>query len=85
VDGQGNVLINEGSRVRIVAAHTGTFYGQAMNAGDIYTIAGNGRTGFFGDGGPATAAEFYIPQSVAVDAGNVVIDDIDGRIREITG
>ena len=36
---------------------TGTFYGQAMTAGDIYTVAGNGTGGFSGDGGPATTAE----------------------------
>ena len=29
-------------RIRVVAAGTGTFYGQAMTAGDIYTIAGDG-------------------------------------------
>jgi hypothetical protein len=26
----------------VVAVHSGTFYGQAMTAGDIYTIAGTG-------------------------------------------
>ena len=40
------------NRVRVVAASTGTFYGQAMTAGDIYTVAGNGTQGFSGDGGP---------------------------------
>src|SRR5260370_27505336 len=36
---------------------TGTFYGQAMTAGDIYTVAGDGTAGFAGDGGPAVKAE----------------------------
>ncbi len=40
----------------MVAASTGTFYGQPMTAGDIYTIAGNGTAGYTGDGGPATSA-----------------------------
>ena len=40
----------------MVAASTGTFYGQAMTAGDIYTVAGDGINGYSGDGGPATAA-----------------------------
>jgi secreted PhoX family phosphatase len=88
VDAEGNLVIadTDNERVRVVAASTGTFYGQAMTAGDIYTIAGNGTPGFSGDGGPATAAEFYIPQSVAVDpSGNVIIDNVDGRIRKVTG
>ena len=43
------------NRIRVVADSTGTFYGQAMTAGDIYTVAGNGTLGVSGDGGPATA------------------------------
>ncbi len=39
------------SRIRVVAAATGTFYGQAMTAGDIYTVAGDRHPG-----SPATAA-----------------------------
>ena len=44
VDGSGNLIIADDGdfRVRAVAAATGTFYGQAMHAGDIYTIAGGG-------------------------------------------
>ena len=54
VDASGDLLIADtgNERVRVVAATTGTFYGQAMTAGDIYTIAGDAsrrRT-------PATAA-----------------------------
>ena len=45
----------------MVAATTGTFYGQAMTAGDIYTVAGNGTAGFSGDGGPATSAAADFP------------------------
>jgi len=85
VDGHGNVLIAFGSGVlvRVVAASTGMFYGQAMTAGDIYTIAGNGQAGSSGDGGPATSAELYLPTATAVDgAGNVLIADSgNARIR----
>ena len=63
LDAAGNVLISDsyGERIRVVAAQTGSFYGRAMTAGDIYTIAGNGTQGFSGDGGPATAAELNTP------------------------
>jgi trimeric autotransporter adhesin len=86
-DSAGNLVIADYSnhRVRVVAAKTGTFYGQAMTAGDIYTIAGNGTRGYSGDGGPATAAELDTPQGVAFDsAGNLVIaDPASGRVRVV--
>jgi trimeric autotransporter adhesin len=86
VDGAGNLVISDtgNERVRVVAATTGTFYGQAMTAGDIYTVAGTGTLGFSGDGGPATQAELG-PGGVAVDgAGNLVIaDSYSNRIRVV--
>jgi hypothetical protein len=89
VDGAGNVLIadTDDNRIRVVAASTGTFYGQPITAGDIYTIAGTGDFGFSGDGSPATAAELNAPYGVAVDAaGNLFITDkANDRIREVTG
>ena len=59
LDAAGNVVISDGLDylVRVVAARSGTFFGQAMRAGNIYTIAGNGVFGYSGDGGPATSAE----------------------------
>jgi hypothetical protein len=78
VDRDGNLVIADSvnERVRVVAEKTGTFYGQAMTAGDIYTVAGDGVYGFSGDGGPATSAEFQEPLGVAVDgAGNIVVAD----------
>ena len=61
LDGQGNLVIADTGhgRVRMVAAATGTFYGRAMTAGDIYTIAGKGGAGFSGDGGPAVTARLH--------------------------
>jgi hypothetical protein len=84
IDSAGNVLFGDASdRLLVVAASTGTFYGQAMTAGYLYTLAGNGTAGETGDGGPATSAELYGPGGVAVDTrGNVLISD-DGRIRVI--
>ncbi len=51
---------------------------------DINTFAGDGP-GFFGDGGPATAANFESPTGVAVDAaGNIYIADLyNQRIRMV--
>jgi NHL repeat len=87
VDAAGNVVISDSfnQRIRVLAVRTGSFYGQAMTAGDIYTIAGNGSPGFSGDGGPATAAGLYKPLRVTVDAaGNLVFcDERDNRIRVI--
>jgi sugar lactone lactonase YvrE len=86
-DAARNLLIadTEDNRIRVVAARTGTFYGQPMTAGDIYTVAGTGTQGFSGDGGPATSAELNFPQGVAVDAaGNLVVADTgNNRVRVV--
>ncbi len=84
VDASGNVLIADqyNNRVRVVAATTGTFYGQSMTAGDIYTVAGDGTGGNTGNGGPGTSAEVELPADVAVDAhGNVIIPSFSGSDR----
>jgi sugar lactone lactonase YvrE len=78
VDLAGNLVIADtfSQRIRVVADHSGTFYGQPMTAEDIYTIAGTGTLGSSGDGGPATAAELFSPIGVTVDAaGDVAIAD----------
>jgi trimeric autotransporter adhesin len=54
-------------------------------SGIISTIVGNGVSGYFGDGGPATAAELNGPSGVVVSlAGNIYVDDIsNNRVREV--
>lgn len=76
-DSAGNVYIIDeaiGSRVRKVDT-----------SGTITTIAGNGTKGFSGDGGPATSAQFFEANGVAVDhSGNVFISDSgNGFIRKV--
>jgi hypothetical protein len=72
------------SRLRVIAGTTGTFYGQAMIAGDIYTIAGNGTQGT-GDQGPAAQASFgrFGPSAVAVTRSGALVVGDGARIREI--
>jgi hypothetical protein len=65
-DSAGNMLIPGSTEVRAVAGSTGTFYHQAMTAGDIYTIAGNTNGGSSGNGGKAINAELMQPDGLAV-------------------
>lgn len=76
-----NVLSRGPSRVRIIAAVSGTFYGVPMTAGDIYTVAGTSIPGYAGDGGPATAAQLSPADAVASTAGIYIADAANGRIR----
>jgi len=49
------------------------------------TVAGNGTDGYSGDGGPATNAELYVPESVAVDASAYlfIADSGNSLIRKV--
>ena len=51
----------------------------------ITTVAGTGKAGFSGDGGPATQAQFNQPHSIAFDTdGNLLICDIrNHRVRRV--
>jgi sugar lactone lactonase YvrE len=53
--------------------------------GMINTVAGNGGQGSIGDGGPATAANLYCPNSVTFDPwGDMIISDAcNNRIRKV--
>jgi sugar lactone lactonase YvrE len=77
VDSSGNLFIVDSlnRRIRRVDAETGI----------ITTVAGGDRTGFSGDGGPATGAALNFPWGVAVDsAGNLFIADTrNHRIRRV--
>ncbi len=53
--------------------------------GIITTVAGNGTQGFRGDGGPATQAALFEPESVAVspDGSLYIADSDNNRIRRV--
>ncbi|MDM8522467.1 SBBP repeat-containing protein [Desulfococcaceae bacterium HSG8] len=76
-DSAGNLFIADqwNHRIRKVDAITG----------NISTAAGNGTSGFGGDGGPATNASLNGPYGVAFDsAGNLFIADLSNhRIRKL--
>jgi uncharacterized protein (TIGR03437 family) len=58
-----------------------------VSGGNITTVAGNGTSGYTGDGGAATKAELNNPAAVAVDSsGNVYIADTGNNvIRKVSG
>jgi len=76
VDGAGNVYIADAGQHRVR---------RVTPTGVISTVAGTGRPGFAGDGGPATAAPLMVPFAVAVDrTGAVFIADRDNhRVRRV--
>ena len=88
VDAGGNLYIadTQNNAVRFVCMVSScTSPSGAMTPGEIVTLAGNGSSGFSGDGGTASSAELDQPAGVAADpAGNVVIADAgNDRVREV--
>lgn len=74
LDSAGNLYIADAQNNRI----------RKVSNGLIVTVAGNGTSGFSGDGGPATSAELNLPTGIAVDAsGSLFIADA-GRIRKVS-
>jgi sugar lactone lactonase YvrE len=55
--------------------------------GIMATVAGTGSPGFNGDGQPATSAQLWGPEGVALDAvGNLhIADTVNGRVRKVSG
>ena len=87
IDRDGNLLVADGSnnRIRCLAAASGTYYGQAMTGGNLYTVAGNGMAGSAGDGGAALQAQLNNPSGLAVDPlGRLyIVSKNDYRVRVV--
>jgi uncharacterized protein (TIGR03437 family) len=74
-DAAGNVYLADTTNQRIRKIDT---------SGIINTVAGNGKQGYSGDGGPATSAMLALPQGLAVDnAGNLYFADNFTHIRKV--
>jgi sugar lactone lactonase YvrE len=75
VDSAGNLFIADMGNLRVR---------KVTQAGVINTVAGGGRPGSNGDGGPAIAAQLGGLPAIALDtAGNLFIAS-DGRVRKVT-
>ncbi len=74
----GSILIADGlnHRIRSISPNTGV----------ITTIAGTGTPGYSGDGGPASAAELFIPEKITAtrDGGYVIADTCNHALRKVS-
>ena len=61
-----------GQRIRRIAAN-----------GTISTVAGNGKKGYSGDGGPALQASFNLPHELRFDADAGQLEEVDGNARAL--
>ena len=69
----------------VTASYAGTADFAASTTGTIVTAAGNGKAGYTGDNGPATAAELNGPWGLTVDsAGDLFLCDVGNNVvREV--
>jgi hypothetical protein len=79
LDGKGSLYIAEANNhcIRKVDLKTGI----------ITTVAGTGKKGYSGDGGPATRATFNEPYAVVVSPEDdlYVVDRLNARVRKVDG
>ena len=72
----GNIYICDTDVIRMIAKRTGI----------ITTVAGTGRRGYSGDGGPATRAMLSRPESIAIDASSgmmYIADSSNNIVRSV--
>jgi|GEM_PF-665954 uncharacterized protein (TIGR03437 family) len=65
-------------------ADTGNGLIRQWDTGVLSTIAGNGKTGFSGDGAAATSASFNFPAALAIDAnGKIYVSDTSNAVVRV--
>src|SRR5690348_6224588 len=82
------VKASVGDPARVAADASGNVYFGSLHSvfrvdsgGTLTRVAGTGRGGYAGDGGPAIAAQLITPSGIAVDAaGNVYVADRDAAV-----
>ena len=93
IGGLGGVAVDRAGNVFIADTWNGCIR-KVFPDGIIATVAGTGKWGYSGDGGPATSAQLNLPAGVAVDtAGNLFIADhwavrkvsVNGMITTVAG
>ncbi|HVB45892.1 MAG TPA: RHS repeat-associated core domain-containing protein [Streptosporangiaceae bacterium] len=85
----GNLYVADTSNNRVieVPSASGTQWGISMSANNIYTVMGDvsGMSGISGDGGQATSALLFIPESVTASSGQnlYIADSGNNRVQEV--
>lgn len=82
---QPEALVFDKSGNYYIADAAGNRIRKVSTSSTITTIAGNGISGYSGDGGKATSATLYYPLGVALDSGGnlYIADDGNGVIRKV--
>jgi hypothetical protein len=79
-----DVVVDDASGTLYFADSNNDRIRKITRTGIITTVAGTGRAGFSGDGGPATAARLSKPKSVALHGGFLYLaDSRNHRIRRV--
>ncbi len=86
LDYPASVALDASGNLYIADANNACVRKVTVSTGVITTVAGDGRVGFGGDGGPATQAQFIFPSSVTLDQSGIlyVADTGSSRIRRIS-
>jgi RHS repeat-associated protein len=79
------VATDRDGNVYVTDPGTATIRKIAKDSGTVSIVAGNGSSGFSGDGGPATAASIANPNGITVTPDGVIYftDTVGSRIRRI--